>query len=215
VELILVQATLQPEQKSVIALTRRIDCLLIDQQGIDHPTHLDELLPVPAIAGKARDFPGCYRSDLAETDLRHHPLKSGACNSTGRRAAEIVVDDFDLAPAKLAEPVPHGVLQDPALLIVHDLIPRALPNVQNGLAPEMMRFDLVTHRRALLPAPRRALRAGARAACAPSGASLSRAPPWAVGATPVSGCPVETDRAVKDDEGGPSVASASPSSAKE
>src|SRR5262249_17814169 len=86
---------------------------------------------------------------------------------------------------------------------------------ENGLATEMMRFDLVTHRRALLPAPRRALRAGARAACAPSGASLSRAPPWAVGATPVSGCPVETDRAVKDDEGGPSVASASPSSAKE
>jgi hypothetical protein len=83
------------------------------------------------------------------------------------------------------------------------------------LATEMMRFDLVTHRRAPLPAPRRASRAGARAAGAPSGASLSRAPPWAVGATPVSGCPVETDRAVEDDEGSLNVASASPSSAKE
>src|SRR5262249_59299649 len=95
-----------------IALTWRIDRLLIDQQGIDHPTHLE------------------------------------ACNGTGRRAAEIVVDDFDLAPAKLAEPVPHGVLQDPALLIVHDLMRRGLPNVEDGLATEITRFDLVTHRRA-------------------------------------------------------------------
>src|SRR6516225_1037828 len=103
----------------------------------------------------------------------------------------------------------------PVQPVVHDLMRRGLPNVEDRLATKMMRFDLVTHRRAPLPAPRRASRAGARAACAPSGASLSRAPPWAVGATPVSGCPVETDRAVEDDEGGLNVASASPSSARE
>src|ERR1019366_1531849 len=106
IKLIFVQAALQPEQKPVIALARRIDRLLIDQQTIDHPAHLDELLPISAVAGKARDFAGCHRSDLAKTDLSHHPLEADASDGTGRRAAKVVIDDFDVAPAKLVQPVP-------------------------------------------------------------------------------------------------------------
>lgn len=35
----------------------RIDGLLIDQNGgVDHAAHLDELLPIPAVASEARDL---------------------------------------------------------------------------------------------------------------------------------------------------------------
>ena len=99
VELILVQAALQSEQQPIIALTRRINRLLIDEQGVDHPAHLDGLLPVMAVAGEARDLPGRHRSNLAEADFRHHAFETGADDGAGRRAAKIVIDDLDLAPA--------------------------------------------------------------------------------------------------------------------
>jgi len=103
-------------------LTRRIDRLLIDQQGIDYPAHLDELLPISTVAGKARYFAGRHRSDLPETDLGHHPLEPSASNGAGRRATEIVVNDFDLAPAQVAKPISHRILQYPAFLIVRHLV---------------------------------------------------------------------------------------------
>src|SRR3954470_12984199 len=46
---------------------------------VDHAAHLDELLPIPAIAGEARDFAGANGADLAEADLRHHSLEASAC----------------------------------------------------------------------------------------------------------------------------------------
>lgn len=52
VELILVQATLEPQQQAVIALPREIHRFLVHQHGIDYSAHLDQLLPVAAIAGK-------------------------------------------------------------------------------------------------------------------------------------------------------------------
>src|SRR5215510_3116853 len=75
----------------------------------------------------------------------------------------------------------------------------------------MVRLDLVTHCRALLLPPRPPLGANARAACAPSVLSLFSEHPKAVGAIPVSEGSVETDRVVGQDDGGPDVASASPS----
>jgi len=39
---------------------------LIDKNCIDDATHLDQLLPIPAVAGETRDFPSADRADLAE-----------------------------------------------------------------------------------------------------------------------------------------------------
>ena len=102
VELVLVEAALQPQQQPVVALPRRIDRLLIDQQRVDDPAHLDELLPVAAVAREARDLPGRHRADLAEADLGDHALEARACGPAGRRAAEILVDDLDLATSRAA-----------------------------------------------------------------------------------------------------------------
>ena len=84
IKLILVETSLEPQQQSVIAVPRRVDRRLIDEDCVDDPAHLDQLLPIPAIAGEARDLAGADRADLAEADLGHHPLESGALHAAGR-----------------------------------------------------------------------------------------------------------------------------------
>ena len=77
IQFVLVEAALQAEKKTVIALAWCIDRLLIDKQRIDHTAHLDQLLPVPAVPGKARDFARRHRPNFAQTDLSYHPFEAG------------------------------------------------------------------------------------------------------------------------------------------
>src|SRR3954465_318505 len=44
-------------------------------------------------------------------------LKPGPRGPAGRRAAEVLVDDLDLRPAKLGQPLAHRVLQNLALAV--------------------------------------------------------------------------------------------------
>src|SRR3989442_11824330 len=83
IQLVLVEAPLQPEQQAVVAVPWRIDGLLIDQNGVDHAAHLDELLPIPAVASEARDLAGANRTNLTEANLRYHPLKASALYPAG------------------------------------------------------------------------------------------------------------------------------------
>ena len=145
IKFVLVETALQAEQQTIIALPRGIDCLLVDQHRVDDATHLDELLPVAAVAGKARDLPGRDSSDLAEADFRHHPFEAGAGDATCRRAAEIVVDRLDLAPAERDQPVAHGVLQRAALPVVQNLVGGGLADVEDRLPVQMMRPNLLRH----------------------------------------------------------------------
>ena len=96
VQFILIEAALQTQKQAIIAVPRRIDGFLVDQYGVDYAAHLDELLPVPAVAGKARDLAGANRADLAQTDLGHHPLEASAQHTASGRTAEVVIDHLDL-----------------------------------------------------------------------------------------------------------------------
>jgi hypothetical protein len=71
-------------------------------------------------------------------------IEAGALHATGRRPAEIVVDHFDLGKIQRRQPVPHGVLQRPALAVVQHLVRRRLTHVEDRLALQMMRADLVS-----------------------------------------------------------------------
>src|SRR5690606_1937331 len=95
IELVFVETPLQPQKKPVIALTGSIDRLLVDQDSIDDAAHLDELLPVTAVAGKPRYFACCNRTDLAQADLGNHSLETGACDAACGRATEVIVDCLD------------------------------------------------------------------------------------------------------------------------
>jgi len=107
----------------------RIDRLLIDQHSIDNAAHLDQLLPVPAVAGEARDLAGTHGADLAEAHFRDHALEAGALDAACGRTAEIVVNHLDLGPAQCCQGIPHGILLRTALAVVQNLMGRRLPDV--------------------------------------------------------------------------------------
>src|SRR4029077_1731401 len=113
--------------------------------------HLDQLLPIAAIAGEAGDFAGRYRADLPEADFGHHPFEPDAWDATRGRPLEIVVHRVDLGPAERHKTIPHSILQCLALAVVQDLVGRGLPYIEDRLACQMMRLDLVRHHGAFPP----------------------------------------------------------------
>ena len=200
VECVLVQSALQPEQEATVALARRIDRVLVDQYRVDHAAHLDQLLPVAAVPRKARDLARRYGADLAETDFGHHAVEAGTGDRASRGPAQVLVHDLDLREAEGLEPTRHGVLQRATLAVVHDLVGRGLPDIENRLAAQMLRPDLLRHHDRPLPLPERRARARGPASAgplarSPSGASCPEA--RATPACPPDCCPPpgRTDRA--------------------
>ena len=169
VELVLVEAALQPQQQPVVALPRRMDGLLIDQQRVDEAAHLDELLPVAAVAREPRDLPGRHRADLAQADLGDHALEARARGPARRRAAEVLVGDLDLGPAQLHEPVAHGVLQHLTLVVVLDPMGRGPADIEHRLARLVPCGNLPSAHRRRSPAAARCRRRGR-----PTGGSSAR-----------------------------------------
>src|ERR1700730_4674439 len=56
-----------------------------------------------------------------------------------RRAPEIVVDRIDARPAQRRQTIAHRILQGAALAIVENLMGGGLPDIQDRLAPQMVR----------------------------------------------------------------------------
>jgi hypothetical protein len=86
-----------------------------------------------------------YRTHMAKAYFRHHSFEahSGHCTRCG--AAEILIDNFDVAPAQATQSIPHGLPQFLSFQIILNLIGRGLAHVENGISFDMMWFDLVTH----------------------------------------------------------------------
>ncbi|SCM66697.1 putative ATP-binding protein [Donghicola eburneus] len=120
----LVQAALQSQKQSVIAIAWRINSFLIDQHSINDTAHLDEMLPVPAIAHKAGYFTRRDGTYLAETNIGDHPVKAFPRDTADGRPAEVVIHGFNPAPAQIRNPIPHGILQGAAFPVVQGLVSR-------------------------------------------------------------------------------------------
>jgi hypothetical protein len=122
VELVFVQAALQAQKQPVIAIAWRINRFLIDQHSVDDTAHLDEMLPVPAVARKAGYFTRRDGADLAETNIGDHPVKAFPRDTAGGRTAKVVIHGLNPAPAQIRKPIPHGILQGAAFPVVQDLV---------------------------------------------------------------------------------------------
>jgi hypothetical protein len=114
-----------------------------DQNGVDDAAHLDQLLPIAAVAGEPRHLTSGDGINLAQAHLRHHPLKAGALDTARSRTIKIIIDHLDLRPAECGETIAHGILQRAALAVVQNLIRRRLPHVEHRLARQMMSVDFV------------------------------------------------------------------------
>ena len=92
-------------------------------------------MPVTAITGKTRRLDREHSADTAVADRCEQPLEAGTRDAaTG--AAEVVVDDIDVAPAKLLGAIDEAVLAPSALMIMSgnygDALHRLTDNAERG-----------------------------------------------------------------------------------
>jgi hypothetical protein len=118
---------------------------VVYEHGIDHAADLDELLPVAAVARKARDLARGDSANLSERHVSDESAEAAAIDGARCRLAQVLVDDFDVAPPECVQALPHRVLLSPTLLIVHELLLGRLAHVQNRAAQQVSFADLVTH----------------------------------------------------------------------
>ena len=160
----LAHRALHAKQQPIVGMARIVDSVLVDDERADQSTELDQRMPVAAIAGKTRRLDREHGADTAVADRCEQPLEAGTRDAaTG--AAEVVVDDIDVAPAKLLGAIDEALLPPSALMIMRELVCCRLPDVNAGASGEMLSRDL-GHRRfprlPLLPAPPRSRAAAPR-----------------------------------------------------
>jgi hypothetical protein len=109
---------LKPEQKAIVAVTRHIDRLLINQNGVDHPARLDRLLPISAVASEVRDLASGHGANLARTHCATICSKpvSWTTPAAKRPRSSSITSIF--RPAERYQTITHGILQRAALAIV-------------------------------------------------------------------------------------------------
>src|SRR5258708_18451991 len=122
-------------------MPRIVDSVLVDDDGSNQCTELDQRMPVAAVARETRGFNRKHGADTPLADCRQQALEARACD-TAARAAEIIVNDLDSGPAKLFGAIGEPVLAAPALMIVCQLIGCRLTDVDAGAACKMLSRDL-------------------------------------------------------------------------
>src|SRR4029453_2689308 len=135
-------------------MARIVDSILVDDEGPDQSTELDQRVPVAPVAGEPRCLDCEHGADGSSADPRQQALEARP-RDPAAGATEIIVDDLDSGPAELPRAIGELILAPPAFLVVHELIGRRLADVEKGAAREMVNRDLRHRRPPRLPAPRR------------------------------------------------------------
>jgi hypothetical protein len=116
----LAHGSFHPQQQPIIGMSRIIDSVLVDYDGSDQSTELDQRVPVTAIAGETRGLDCKHSAHARLADCGQQALEAGACDAAAR-SSEIVVDDLDSRPAKLLGTIGKPILSSLAFKIVHQL----------------------------------------------------------------------------------------------
>src|SRR5258708_11278636 len=153
-QLKLAHRALHAEQQPIIGMARIIDSVLVDENGSDQSTELDQRMPIATIAGEARRLDRDHGPDAALADRSQQALEAWTADATAR-ATEIIIDHLDADPTELARAIHKPILPALALLIVQELVGRRLADVDDGTAREMFSGDLAHRRPPRLQAPRR------------------------------------------------------------
>jgi hypothetical protein len=139
------QGPLDAQDQLVIQVIQVIDLLLVADERAEDLAHLHEAAPVLVRAREPGDLSTDDDAHFAQRHRTEDALESFAASGADRGAgAQIVTDDFHLAPAQGLHALAQVILQALALLVLPYLFVRGLPEVDDGLAGQVLRFDLGT-----------------------------------------------------------------------
>ena len=110
-ELHLAHRAFHAEQEPIIGRGHVVDAVLVDDQRADQAAELQESVPVAPIARQSRRLQREYGADAAFAN-RGQKLFEARPPAAGARSAEVVVDHFDVRPAKLAGPPRYWKARD-------------------------------------------------------------------------------------------------------
>ena len=136
---------LEPKQKPVVEIARVVHAVGVADEGVEHGTDLEQLVPVSARARQARHLHAEYEADMAEPDLGDEALEAGTAFNGRARASLVVVDNNDglARPAELDGALGQGILQPGRLPVVFNLLHRGLADVDHRRPCAVAAVDLV------------------------------------------------------------------------
>ena len=135
---------LDPQEESVVVLSRIINAVLVDDEGIGQATDLDETIPVAAGPRQPRGFQAQDGAGAAESNLGHQVLEAVAAEGGGPGVPLILVDDLDAfpGPSQTVGGSRQVILAGGAGDVVAHLHGARLADIDQGLAVEMLGTDL-------------------------------------------------------------------------
>ena len=136
VQLQLGDQALQTEDQATIGSGRVVNAVLVADEAVAEAAQVEEVIPVGAVAGQAGDVVGEDDADLLLVDQGDEFLKALASLGGAAGAAEVGVDDADLAgvPAGSVGAVLEVILEFKTLLIRQGLMGAGLADVDDGQA---------------------------------------------------------------------------------
>ena len=137
----LAHGALEAQEEPVIVLTRIVDAVLIDDEGVGEGANLDEAVPVAVVAREPGDLQAQDGASLTQAHRGHEVLEAVAARSRNTGVCLILVDDADLLgrPAQIAGALGQIVLARGAAPVLTDLGERGLPDVDQGWPREVVR----------------------------------------------------------------------------
>jgi hypothetical protein len=137
----LAHRSLHTEQQPIIRMSRIIDSVLVDDDGPNQSTELDQSVPVAPIASQPGRLDREHGTDAAFADRCQQALEARPVDAASR-STQIIVDDLNASPTEMPGALGEPVLSALALLIVHKLIGRRLTDIDVRAAHKMLRGDL-------------------------------------------------------------------------
>ena len=107
----LADGALHAKQESIVRSARIIDAVQVDYARINQAAELEEVMPVAAVACQAGRVEAQHGPDFSGAQRCHQPLEAGPRHRPGGRAAEIVIDHFDLVESSAPSDVDEFVLE--------------------------------------------------------------------------------------------------------
>ena len=145
VQLILRQLPLQPQEQPTVGRSRVVDPIVVGNQAVLIAAEVEQGIPIGAVAGQPSDLVGEEDAHLSQRHLGHHILEALAMVGGTRRQTQVGIDGVHIVrpPPQGDGAFGEGVLQPLALLMGEHLVRAGLPDVDQGLARQVLGSDEV------------------------------------------------------------------------